>query len=429
VTTTLRAHVITFLTVAIVATARLAAAQPTESVWEASSGLTPDQVCPAWTLTDSAAAADPVLAAGVLTLSTATNTEDMFYTQAIPLPAPDPIVIEARVQLVSGSSSSDNRGPIAIGVTTSSSTGAFLFVGTDEMFLTGDGDVRGASAVVDTDAAPHTYRIEITAAGAVSVSYDGTPTLSGTTFTSASAFGPDPRVLWGEGSVLTFGTEAWTSFRHNAALCESGTTTTVTTTSTTTTDTEVTTTSSTTSSTLGVPTTTTTVLPPTTSTSTTTLPPTTSSTTSTTSTSSPSASSSTSSTTSRPIATTTSTTLPGGCDDVTPGSLAALRCRLDVLAARIQSAPGLGGFRSKLAQNADRAVALAGEADAACTDGDHKTASRRLKQIPKQLQKMTHRLHGLAARKQLDAGLRAELITVIESIRQDAAALRKNPCP
>lgn len=408
----------------MVATATIARAQPVESVWDAASGLTPDQVCPAWTLVDTAAASDPVLGGGVLVLSTASNAEDMFYRQAISLPAPDPIVIEARVQLSAGSSSSGARGPIAVGVTTSSNTGAFLFLGTDEMFLAAAGGVRGASATVDTDGALHTYRIEITAAGAVTVAYDGTPTLSGSTFTDASTFGPDPMILWGDGSSSASGTEAWSSFRHDAAVCESGTTTTITTTSSTSSSTI----GATTTSTSPAPSTSTTssssVVPSTVSTSTATPPPTSSST----STSGPPATHSTTSTTSKHASTTTSTLAGTVCDDVTPGSLDALRCRLGILRAQIETASGLGTFRPKLAQNAARAVALAAEAGSACDGGDQKTAKRRVKQIAQQLQKITHRLRGLAARKQLDAGLRADLITVVESIRDDATHLRKNPC-
>ena len=88
----------------------------------------------------------------------------------------------------------------------------------------------------------------------MSVRYDGTPMLTGTTYTSAPAFGPEPRILWGEGSVVASGKESWVSFRHNAARCGGAT---------------------------------------------------------------------------------TSTTLPPACAATVPGSLAAVRCRLDALAAQI----------------------------------------------------------------------------------------------
>jgi hypothetical protein len=400
-----RPLIVSLLTATVLGTAAVpATAQPTGSVWEASSGLTPDQICPAWTLSEDAPGADPTLAGGVLTLSTAANGEDMLYIQWIASPAPNPIVIEARLQLISGSSSASNRGPAAIVVTTAPNTGTLFFLGIDDIFLTADGDVRGPSASVDTDGAPHTYRIEITAAGAITVAYDGVPTLTGNTYVNAGNFGADPRIIWGEGSGNAFGTHVWTSFRHNAAVCQTGTTSTVTT-------------SSTTSSTGGIPTTSpTSSLPITTSTAT--------------STTSPSGGSSSTSTTSTPGATTTSTTatLPPGCDDVRPGSLEALRCRLDILDDRVGSAAGLGNFRPKLSQNVDRSINFANQAASLCAANDTKKAAKRMKQIQKQLQKMTHRMSGLAARKQLDAGLRADLVRVIESIRTDVGALRKNPC-
>src|SRR5262245_33233169 len=105
----------------------------------------------------------------------------MFYVQALGTPLPDPIVVEATVQFTSGDSQSNNRGPIAFAITTAANAGALFFVAAGEIFVTGSGDVRGQSAAVDTAGAPHTYRIEVTAAGAVSVRYDGTPMLTSTT--------------------------------------------------------------------------------------------------------------------------------------------------------------------------------------------------------------------------------------------------------
>jgi hypothetical protein len=432
------------VTVLFAAAPSRVAAQPTEAIWEAASGLTPDQVCPAWTLVDTAPGADPVLSGGVLTLATAAVAEDMFYLQTdLTAPLPDPIVVEGRLRFVSGSSNLDSRGPAAIAITTAENTGTLFFVGADTIFLTADGDVRGPSASVDTDGAAHTYRIEVTAAGVVTVSYDGTPTLTGATYTNAAAFGSVPRILWGEGSIVALGTQAWESFRHNAATCGSGTTTTGAPSTTTTSTTEASTSTAeipTTSSTSTEPSSSTTV-EPTTSSSSTTVEATTSSSTTlvvpTTSSTSQPAPTSTSTSTSLPPAsttsstahsTTTSTVPPGTCDDVSPGSLAAVRCRLDILAARIDGETGLGKLRAKLASTLDRAIALAGEADAACTAADTKTASRRMKQVQKLLQNMAHRLRGLAARKQVDSGLRAELLATIDGIRSDVAGLRKHPC-
>ena len=111
--------------VALAALAGPAAAQtPTESVWQASSGLLPTQVCPAWALTDTSAS-DPVLAPSGLTISDTTG-EDLFYFQTDALdvvPVPDPIVVEARMRFVSGTSSANNRAPANVVITTAADTG------------------------------------------------------------------------------------------------------------------------------------------------------------------------------------------------------------------------------------------------------------------------------------------------------------------
>src|SRR5262245_44908162 len=182
----------------LAALAGQAFAQPMDSAWRADSDRRPEEVCPAWKLVDTAPTAKPILVDGKLVLATDAPAQDMFYTQtsALKTPLPDPIVVEATVRFGSGTSNVANRGPIAIDVSTAANTGALFFVGNGEIFLTADGDVRGQSAAVDTTATAHTYHIEVTSAGAVSVAYDGTPTLTGATYTSAEAFGGAPRILW-----------------------------------------------------------------------------------------------------------------------------------------------------------------------------------------------------------------------------------------
>ena len=120
--------------------------------------------------------------------------------------------------------------------------------------------------------------------------------------------------------------------------------------------------------------------------------------------------------------------LPDACDDVTPGSLDAVLCRLNNLAVQIAERQGLGSFRAKLQSALARAIMRAQEGDDACTAGDTKTAQRRVKQTNRFLLNMAHRLSLLRARKQLDPGLRADLIMMIESIRSEVAALRRTPC-
>ena len=191
------------------------------STYEASSGVFPDEVCPPWTLVNTASPEDPSLSGGKLIISTSTNVENMFYIQSAPdIAAPDPLIIEARVRFVSGSASTPVRAPILIGFTTSPSEGNALFIGAGEIFLLVDDLVKGASANVDTNDDFHTYRIEVSGTGSVEVFYDGVSTLIGSTFTSATANGNVERVFWGEASSLALGTSEWEFVRHNASTVE-----------------------------------------------------------------------------------------------------------------------------------------------------------------------------------------------------------------
>ena len=113
---------------------------------------------------------------------------------------------------------------------------------------------------------------------------------------------------------------------------------------------------------------------------------------------------------------------------MTPGSLADVRCRLDALGAQIATDATLGSFGPKLGSTLQRATALARQGDDACAANDVKTASRRMKQAQKLLQKMEHRLSDLTARKRLDATVRSSFIGTIHGLRSDVGALRKSPC-
>ncbi len=204
--------------------------------WRGASGSTPDQVCPAWTLTDTAEPEDPVLGAGVLAISTSENGENVYYGQVAPVVSiPDQLVIETRARFVEGSSATPARATGFVGWSTQPIVGNALFIDRDEIFLLAANDARGASATVDTDDAPHTYRIVVdgTVDGSlVTVFYDGAPTLTGVLFTSGDAFAPTPRIIWGEASLVASGALEFESFRHNAAICTTTSTTTTSTSST-----------------------------------------------------------------------------------------------------------------------------------------------------------------------------------------------------
>ena len=187
------------------------------SNYQASSGLFPDQISPPYTLTDTASPENPALSGGILTLGTSADAERMSYIQLEPIvDTSGPFFIEARIRFVSGSSSHAARAPVSIALTTAPNIGNTLFIDLDRVFFNTGEVTAGPSALVDTDGAFHTYRIDYSGAGALALAYDGVPVLAGATFASPGFNGPQERISWGMGSVLSFGTSDWQVFRHNA---------------------------------------------------------------------------------------------------------------------------------------------------------------------------------------------------------------------
>jgi hypothetical protein len=129
-----------------------------------------------------------------------------------------------------------------------------------------------------------------------------------------------------------------------------------------------------------------------------------------------------------PSPTTTTAPPPAGCDDVQPGSLEALGCRLERLEDRIDEEDALGSYRAKLLATVGKAIDRGGDGVAACSGGDAKTARRRVKQLQRYLTKMAHRLRSLAARKRLSGEVRGDVIAIIDGIKADASTLRADPC-
>jgi hypothetical protein len=188
------------------------------SSWQASSGLFPDQISPPYALTDSAAA-NPQFVGGKLRISTSAPIDErMFYGHSgSVLDTSGAFYVEASVQLVSGSSLSASRAPIVIAITTSPGVGNSFFIDHDAMFFALNGATAGPSHLRDTNDGFHTYRIQYDGLQTLTLLYDTVPTpLVATTFNDPSFNGLQPRINWGEGTVLEFGTSDWEYFTHNA---------------------------------------------------------------------------------------------------------------------------------------------------------------------------------------------------------------------
>lgn len=213
-----RPHVIILYILMALAAAVLDARGATV-LWDAGSGALPDSSCPSWTAAvgDSA----PTIVSGALRIKTTACSRSTYYLQVSPdIQIPDTLVVEARLRLQTGT---ECQGPCGhyrqgagIAITVAPQVGTLFFVGNDEVFITTSECGGIASAAVDTNDQAHTYRIVVLPGGSVSVQYDGAPILSGHTYSSASDHGSNPRILWGEGSYLAYGTSYWEYVRHNA---------------------------------------------------------------------------------------------------------------------------------------------------------------------------------------------------------------------
>ena len=216
-------HVATALFVAASGLARPASALI--SRWEASSGLLPDEICQPFGLEDTATPEEPVLGATFLTISTDVDAEHMgYFHSGADVSFTDPLVIEARLRVLSGSGVVTFRAPVEILFTLSPEFGNALYLDVDEIYVLSDNTTKGDSAVVDTDGAFHTYRIEVVVGGLndgdFEVYYDGVLTLTGTSFLSLPANGLEPRVSWGARTSFFHGTSEWEYLEHNAAVVD-----------------------------------------------------------------------------------------------------------------------------------------------------------------------------------------------------------------
>ncbi len=187
------------------------------TLWEASSGDHPTEHAPLpWNLFDDATPEEPVLSGGILTLSTSVNAERMTYKQsAAEISMPSTLVIEFEMRMVSGSTSSSARGPVAVPFAVSPSTGNGFQIDVDKVFLNVSNVVPDTPAFVDTDDTFHTYRIEVTGS-VITVYQDDVQILTGSTYTDPAVFGTDLLIGWGMNSSLSHGVSEWKSFQHNA---------------------------------------------------------------------------------------------------------------------------------------------------------------------------------------------------------------------
>lgn len=180
------------------------------SQWEAASGEFPNEICPTWNFTKHPGASDPTFEGDTLLL-TDNFTNASYFSQDTSHPT-GTWVIEFRMKLVSGSIAPGECGPVYVHWSRTHNSGNILMIGPDEMFILAGVVTRGMTANVDTDNSFHTYRIEETAGGSITVYYDGVAVLTGSNFAEANYWAAC--IVWGSGCNAT-GVSKWLSFSHN----------------------------------------------------------------------------------------------------------------------------------------------------------------------------------------------------------------------
>lgn len=191
-------------------------------MWDASSGLLPDQASPPWIL-DSTSPNQPVLTNNALLITTSASAEHLAYVMTGPILAGiTNLEMTVNMRVVSGSLYGDFRGPATIGITMAPDVGVNLWMGDDGITLNSAPDTPGPKASVDTTNAFHTYTIQVSGTNvgsAVKVYYDGAQVLGGRTYAAHPGhFYSEPSVHWGDGTAWTSGVSEWRLVTVNDTL-------------------------------------------------------------------------------------------------------------------------------------------------------------------------------------------------------------------
>jgi hypothetical protein len=185
------------------------------SNWDPASGLKPDEISEPYELLNNSGV-QPVLDAGILTISTTSDSQNVYYIQRQPLVGPSrKFTATVNMRLVSGTSTSPFRAPVAIFTTISPSVGLVLFIDVDRVFFGVDRFVNGPIANVDTDDAMHTYRFEHDGTGNFTLFHDDIEILSATAWESTQDHGTIRRWAFGDGSSNAHGISEWGQVTHN----------------------------------------------------------------------------------------------------------------------------------------------------------------------------------------------------------------------
>ena len=210
--TVLRLVLLTALTLCFMIGTALAEPEFTY-VYDAASGLYPDDSCP----TELYINGNSIFATvedETLTISSTNRADYLYYFQmGENFEFPDPYVIEARLRIKSGNTSTYLRANAVIHGMIMPNYLQVLYIGEGEIFTMRASAARSKTYKIDTTSDFHTYRLEFWQSGDVSVYYDDELVIEDKPYFQ---YLPVRNILWGDDTNSAHGVSEWQYVAHNA---------------------------------------------------------------------------------------------------------------------------------------------------------------------------------------------------------------------
>jgi hypothetical protein len=190
--------------------------------WSASSGLWPSQASTNWTYHGDSISVTPAIYGHFMLIDTTQNRRMSYFESAGCIDIPNNLIIEFNTRMWWRNACVDTISPAAVFFGLGNGLGSALYLGRDDVWLSGGNNTRGAgNSSVDTDDVFHTYRIEvsgITLGSAINVYYDNsaTPLFIGSVIYDPALNGNEERVGFGDITQEDSGVSKWDYLWHNA---------------------------------------------------------------------------------------------------------------------------------------------------------------------------------------------------------------------
>ena len=187
-------------------------------VMDPTTGLYPDEYCQPFELSETGTSGSVDITEGGLVQIETTTASDTFYYKisGSDISIDNGLIIEAEVEVLSGSDNYSHRGVAGIGFTAVYEKRNVLYIEEDEAFLLSAPATRGDSVSIGSGS--HEYRIVVDSNEVVSVFIDDEATASLTGTLLSGYTGQNVKISWGDLTDGEYGVSEWEYFKHNACI-------------------------------------------------------------------------------------------------------------------------------------------------------------------------------------------------------------------